>query len=86
MRRLPETTIALYLKSGRFFNTPEAADPLLLQEIAWVGAEHILFSSDYPHGEERDNAAGEILERTDLSDPQKRQILFDNTVRFCGEP
>jgi predicted TIM-barrel fold metal-dependent hydrolase len=59
---------------------------LLLQEIALVGAEHILFSSDYPHGEGRDNAASEILERTDLSDAQKRQILFDNTVRFCGVP
>jgi len=59
---------------------------LLLQEIALVGADHILFSSDYPHGEGCDNATGEILERTDLSDAQKRQNLFDKTVRFCGEP
>ncbi len=86
MGRLPEKAIEEYLKSGRFFIAPEADDPLLLQEIALVGAEHILFSSDYPHGEGRDNAASEILERTDLSDAQKRQILFDNTVRFCGTP
>jgi hypothetical protein len=45
-----------------------------------------LFFSDYRHGEGRDNAASEILERTELSDAQKRQIPFDNTVRFCGEP
>ena len=86
MGRLPEKAIEDYLKSGRFFIAPEADDPLLLQEIALVGAEQILFSSDYPHGEGRDNAAAEILERNDLSHAQKRAILYDNTVRFCGEP
>jgi predicted TIM-barrel fold metal-dependent hydrolase len=86
MGRLPEKAIEEYLKSGRFFIAPEADDPLLLQEIGLVGDEHILFSSDYPHGEGRDNAASEILERRDLLDAQKRKILYDNTVRFCGEP
>ena len=86
MGRLPEKAIEEYLTSGRFFIAPEADDPLLPQEIALVGAEHILFSSDYPHGEGRDNAASEILQRNDLSDRQKRSILFDNTVRFCGAP
>lgn len=86
MGRLPEKAIEEYLQSGRFFIAPEADDPLLLQEIALVGAHHILFSSDYPHGEGRDNAASEILERADLSELQKRNILYDNTVRFCGEP
>ncbi len=86
MGRLPEKAIEEYLKSGRFFIAPEADDPLLLQEIALVGAEHILFSSDYPHGEGRDNAAGELLQRSDLTDAHKRNILYYNTVRFCGEP
>ena len=86
MGRLPEKAIEEYLTSGRFFIAPEADDPLLPQEIALVGAEHILFSSDYPHGEGRDNAASEILQRSDLTDGQKRSILFDNTVRFCGAP
>ncbi len=86
MGRLPEKAIAEYLKSGRFFVAPEADDPLLLQEIDLVGEHHILFSSDYPHGEGRDNAASEILDRADLTDAQKRGILYDNTVRFCGEP
>jgi predicted TIM-barrel fold metal-dependent hydrolase len=84
--RLPQRAIEEYLKSGRFFIAPEADDPLLLQEMQLVGEEHILFSSDYPHGEGRDNAASELLERTDLSEAQKGKILYDNTVRFCGEP
>jgi aminocarboxymuconate-semialdehyde decarboxylase len=86
MGRLPEKALEEYLKSGRFFIAPEADDPLLLQEIALVGAGQILFSSDYPHGEGRDNAASEILQRKDLSEAQKRDILYSNTVRFCGEP
>jgi len=46
----------------------------------------VLFSSDFPHGEGRENAALEILERKDLSEAQKRKLLYDNTVRFFGEP
>jgi len=86
MGRLPEKAIEEYLQSGRFFVAPEAHDPFLKQEMALVGEDHILFSSDFPHGEGRDNAASEILERTDLSDTQKRKILYDNTVNFCGAP
>jgi predicted TIM-barrel fold metal-dependent hydrolase len=86
MGRLPAKALEEYLKSGRFFIAPEASDPLLLQEIALVGEEHILFSSDFPHGEGRDNAASEILQRVDLSEIQKRKILYDNTVKFCGVP
>jgi aminocarboxymuconate-semialdehyde decarboxylase len=86
MGRLPQKAIEDYLKSGRFFIAPEADDPLLSQEISLVGGGQILFSSDYPHGEGRDNAAAEILQRNDLSEALKRAILYDNTVRFCGEP
>jgi predicted TIM-barrel fold metal-dependent hydrolase len=84
--RLPDKAIEEYLASGRFFIAPEAHDSLLAQEIELVGEDHILFSSDFPHGEGRDHAANEILERSDLSEVQKRKILYDNTVRYCGAP
>jgi uncharacterized protein len=86
MGRLPQKTIDEYLKSGRIFVSPEARDPMLLQEIALIGEKQILFSSDFPHGEGRDNAANELFERRDLTEVQKRQILYDNSVRFYGEP
>jgi predicted TIM-barrel fold metal-dependent hydrolase len=86
MGRLPQKTIEEYLKSGRVFVSPEARDPMLLQEIALIGEKQILFSSDFPHGEGRDDAANELCERTDLTDIQKRQILYDNAARFYGEP
>ena len=86
MGRLPQEGIEAYLKSGRVFVSPEAQDPMMLQEIMLMGERQILFSSDFPHGEGRDNAANELLARTDLTEVQKRQILYDNAVRFYGEP
>jgi predicted TIM-barrel fold metal-dependent hydrolase len=86
MGRLPQKAIEEYLTSGRLFVSPEAHDPMLPEEIALIGEKQMLFSSDFPHGEGRDNAADELLDRTDLSEPQKRQILYDNAVRFYGAP
>jgi predicted TIM-barrel fold metal-dependent hydrolase len=64
----------------------EADDQMIHQLFELIGADHVLFSSDFPHGEGRDNAALEILERKDLSAGQKRNLLYDNTVRLFGEP
>lgn len=64
----------------------EADDQMLHQLFELIGESQVLFSSDFPHGEGRDNAALEILERKDLSDLQKRKLLYDNTVRLFGAP
>ena len=57
---------------------------MLAQEIALLGEDQILFSSDFPHGEGRENAAGSILQRSDLTVVQKRKILCDNPIRLFG--
>jgi uncharacterized protein len=59
---------------------------MLPEEIDLLGEDQILYSSDLPHGEGRHNAAKEILARTDITNTQKRKILYDNAVRFFGEP
>jgi len=59
---------------------------MLQQLFDLIGEDQVLFSSDFPHGEGRDNAALEILERQDISETQKRKLLYDNTVRFFGAP
>lgn len=64
----------------------EADDQMLHQLFELIGENQVLFSSDFPHGEGRDNAALEILGRKDLSDTQKRKLLYDNTVRLFGTP
>lgn len=83
---LPRLSVRDYVKSGRIFMAAEADDRMLHQLFELIGEDHVLFSSDFPHGEGRENAALEILERKDLSEAQKRKLLYDNTVRFFGEP
>jgi len=83
---VPQRTIEEYVRSGRIFLAGEADDKMLVHEIALLGEDQILYSSDLPHGEGRHNAASAILERKDLTEIQKRKILYDNAVKFLGEP
>jgi uncharacterized protein len=83
---VPQKAIQDYVRSGRIFLAGEADDRMLVHEIALLGEDQMLYSSDLPHGEGRHNAAQEILERKDLTDTQKRKILYDNAVKFFGEP
>jgi uncharacterized protein len=83
---LPRQSIRDYVKSGRVFIAAEADDRMLSQLFDLIGEEQVLFSSDFPHGEGRENAALEILERKDLSETQKQKLLYHNTVRLFGEP
>jgi predicted TIM-barrel fold metal-dependent hydrolase len=83
---VPRRSIEDYAKSGRIFIAGEADDKMLPQEIELLGEDQILYSSDLPHGEGRHNAAKEILGRGDIAETQKRKILYDNAVKFFGEP
>jgi predicted TIM-barrel fold metal-dependent hydrolase len=82
---MPKRTMKEYLKSGRVFICGEMDDPLMKEEIALLGEDQLLYSSDYPHGEGRENAARELLERNDISERQKQKILYDNPIRLFGE-
>jgi predicted TIM-barrel fold metal-dependent hydrolase len=83
---LSQRTTEDYVKSGRIFIAGEAGDRMLPQEIELLGEDQILYSSDLPHGEGRHNAAQEILARGDITETQKRKILYDNAVKFFGAP
>jgi uncharacterized protein len=83
---VPQKKIEEYVKSGRIFIAGEADDKLLPAEIELLGEDQILYSSDLPHGEGRHNAAKEILGRSDITETQKRKILYHNAVKFFGEP
>jgi len=72
---LPKHRIEEYLTSGRLFVAAEAEDQLLVHELSVIGEDHIVCSSDIPHSEKRENSATKIIERTDLSETQKRKIL-----------
>ena len=50
--------------------------------IDYIGSDQIVFSTDYPHGDSRyPNAVNAFLE-LDLTDEEKRKILWDNCARF----
>jgi uncharacterized protein len=83
---LPRQTAEEMCSSGRFFVAVESSDKMMPHELALLGDGQILYSSDFPHGEGRDSAAREILDRTDITRAQKQKILYDNAVRFYGEP
>jgi predicted TIM-barrel fold metal-dependent hydrolase len=83
---MPSQSMHDYLKSGRIFVCGEMEDPMMKEEIALLGEDQLLYSSDYPHGEARENAAQNLMERQDLTEIQKQKILYDNPVRFFGEP
>ncbi len=70
---------------GRIFVAAEADDAMLVQEMALLGEDQILFSSDFPHDEGRGDAMKEIIERKDISESQKQKILQHNTLRFFGD-
>ncbi len=84
-------------RSGEFLPRPpsqyirdhvySACDPeeaLLPAVIERLGADHLLFASDYPHDAPASikKDLQEFGERTDISEDAKRQILAENAVRF----
>jgi len=50
--------------------------------IDMFGADQIVFSTDYPHGDSRYPEAVESFLKLPLSDEDKRKILWDNCARF----
>jgi uncharacterized protein len=74
-----------YFKRGQFYVTFELEERMLPYVIERLGADKILFSSDYPHWDtEWPNAVKTFLSRDDVSAAAKRQILYDNPQRFYG--
>ena len=63
----------------------EAEEMLLPQTIDYVGDDHFLYASDFPHWDAGFPKNIETLEsRTDLSEATKRKILYGNPKAFFG--
>jgi len=76
-----------YVHSHRIYFSCEADEPLLPQAIACVGAERIVYASDFPHWDHSyPKSVKELTERADLSDEQKRRVLADNARRLYRLP
>jgi predicted TIM-barrel fold metal-dependent hydrolase len=74
-----------YLTNGRCWFSCEPEEKTIPYVAQWVGEDHIIFASDYPHWDGGwPHAVDTLLERDDLSDQLKRKILGDNALRYYG--
>jgi uncharacterized protein len=72
-----------YLKRGRCFFSCAPDEFLIPSVAASVGADSIIFSSDYPHSDGLfPHAVRTIKERQDLSEDVKRKVLGENAARL----
>jgi predicted TIM-barrel fold metal-dependent hydrolase len=72
-----------YVRSGRIYFSCEADEWLLPQAVRLVGDGQIVYASDYPHWDHSfPGSIGEIRDRGDLTDAEKRKILADNARRL----
>jgi len=74
-----------YLRSDRFYYSFEPEESTLPYVIERIGADKLLYASDYPHWDSAwPNTVRIFLGRDDVSDAHKRQILGENAQRFYG--
>jgi len=72
-----------YMRCGRVFVSCEPEEKTLPYVAEWLGADHILFPSDYPHWDGAfPEAVNELMERQDVSDQLKRKIFCENPQRL----
>jgi predicted TIM-barrel fold metal-dependent hydrolase len=74
-----------YLRSGQIFFTGEGSEESMAYALSRIGNETLFFASDFPHETNVERAKHEIeelLEKEDLSDQTKENILSHNVKRF----
>lgn len=68
-----------YVRSGKIYFSCEADESLLPNAMKQIGDDQIVYASDFPHWDgSYPHSIGEIRERPDLSEMQKRKVLGDN--------
>lgn len=89
-KEFPELTMSAteYFKRN-CWTTTECEDPFVADVIRWLGNDHIVFESDFPHPDSKyPEATKHFLElpKDLLSDESKRKILWDNAIDFYRLP
>ncbi|MGH7817668.1 MAG: amidohydrolase family protein [Candidatus Binatia bacterium] len=71
-----------YMTGGNLFYSAEPEEKSLPHVLDRIGADLIIFATDYPHSGSAFTA--DLLDRTDISDEAKSKILHDNGKRLFG--
>ena len=64
--------------------TCDPGDPTVALAVEGLGADKILFATDYPHFDSGAGPVGEFLEAAALDEEAQRRILWSNTLEFYG--
>jgi predicted TIM-barrel fold metal-dependent hydrolase len=72
------------LRSGRVYVSAEPDEELLPYVLDMIGEDHVVYASDMPHEECRENPARELLQRQDLSETARHKIVGANARRLYG--
>ena len=74
-----------YMRSGQVYVSCEPEERTLPYVAEWIGADQLLFPSDYPHWDSGfPNSVTELAERSDVSEQLKQKIFLENPRRFYG--
>jgi predicted TIM-barrel fold metal-dependent hydrolase len=78
-----------YITGGRFFASIELAEgeDMINMVRGFLGDDVLMYASDYPHAECKFPESPAIfLGWSDMSAETKQKLVWDNAVRFFGEP
>jgi predicted TIM-barrel fold metal-dependent hydrolase len=64
--------------------TCDPGDHTIPLAVAGLGAEKVLFATDYPHFDSGGGAVNEFLAVENISAADQRRILWDNAAQFFG--
>jgi len=75
-----------YFRRNCWIST-ECDDRFVADVIRWLGDEHIVFETDFPHPDSKYPHATEHFLALDVVDPgSKRKVLWDNAVDLYRFP
>ncbi len=77
-----------YFRRNCWIST-ECEDPFVSDVIRWMGDDHIVFETDFPHPDSKyPHATDEFfaLLPDQISDDSKRKVLWDNAVDLYRFP
>jgi uncharacterized protein len=62
----------------------DPGDPTIPLAVQGLGADKLLFATDYPHFDSGGGAVNEFLEVAQVSKKEQRRLLWDNSLDFYG--
>lgn len=79
----------LTMKPRAYFNRQcvvscDPGDPTIPLAVQGLGADKILFATDYPHFDSGGRSVQSFLDVADIDPADQRRILCDNTLQFYG--